>query len=155
MTTLTMGLSVATPDIEEIDGPLTLADGNAELVAYSPGGVVKRRNVLRSPSVRGGRQQSSQPEQRTIRLRLRIFGTSKADLDANVASWLAVFDQHRYHVTVTVNGVATEWACDDADSNLVGEDNDGVDKYRLMASPMRQIWEFQIPADPDPVTGVF
>lgn len=154
MSDLTIGLSVTTPDIEEIVGPFTLADGNAEVVIYDPGGIVKRRRWLRSPSVRGARQQGSQPEQRLLRLQLRIYGTSKANLDANVDLWLQVFDQSRYHTTFTVNGVDTEWFCDDADVEIVNDSGAGVDKFRLMASPMRQVYEFRIPTDPDPTVGV-
>jgi hypothetical protein len=155
MSDLTITLSVTTPDLDDIDGPLTGSAGYAEVVSYDPGGVTKRRQLLRSPTVRGARQQSSVPDQRQMTLRLRIFGSSKSALDAHVQTWLNVFEQTRYHTSITIQGVETEWACDDADYNLVSETGEGVDKYRLMAAPLRQIWEFRIPTDPDPTVGVF
>lgn len=154
MTALSVGLSVTTPDIEDIDGPFSLADGNAEVVEYDPGGMVKRRQVLRSPSVRGGRQTGSVPDLRQLRLKLRIFGTNKGNLDDNVGLWVAVFDQHRYQTTVTLNGIDTTWKCEDADWHLANDTTEGVDPHRLRMTPMRQVLEFLIPTDPDPLAGV-
>lgn len=154
MTTLTVALSVTTPDIEAIDGPLTDVAGNAQVVSVDPGAMTKRRGVETSPTVRGGRQTWSQPEKRVLTLRLRIFGSSKADLDANVQTWQNVFSQIRYHTSYVLNGVETEWACDDADWNLVSDTGEGIDPHRLRATPMRQLYEFRIPTDPDPTVGV-
>lgn len=155
MSDLAIDLTVTTPDIGTLD-VVSLEDGNARVVSFNPGGIRKRRSWLTSPSVRGGRQQSSQPDQRTLVLRLRIFGTSKANLDTNVAFWLAVFDQTRYHLTLTIDGVGTTWLCDDADVDIVNESgDDGLDKIGLMKANPRGVWEFRIPADPDPTEGVF
>lgn len=137
-----------------MDGPLTAAAGYAEVVSWDPGGVTKRRSMLRSPTVRGARQQQSTPDKRLGVLRLRIFGNTKTLLDAHVQDWLNAFNQTRYQTTVTINSVDTTWKCDDADYAIVSENGDGIDKFRLRASPMRQIYVFQIPLDPDPVAGV-
>lgn len=156
MSDLAVSLSVTTPDIATIVGDYTDTDGNAKVVSYDPGGVVRRRQVLRSPTIVGARQVSSVPDKRLLVLTLRIFGTTKADLDANVQTWLDVFSQTNYHTTITIDGVATEWACDDADYELVpGTDGEGVDKIGLMKATPRQVWQFRIPTDPYPTAGVF
>lgn len=154
MSDLTIDLAVTTPDIGSIVGDLTLADADAEVVYYDPGDVTKRRQTDVSATVRGGLQRSSVPDKRVLRLGLRIKGASKAALDANVQTWLNVFNQDRYQLTITINTVDTTWSCDDADYGIVSENGEGVDKYRLMASPLRQIYEFRIPTDPDPIAGV-
>lgn len=132
-------------------GDLTDAAGFAELASWDPGGVSKRRTTAKSPTLTGGTQTSSVADMRTGVLQLRIFGASKSLLDAQIQTWLTAFEQTSYTLTVALNGIDTTWDCDDAEYNLAG---DGVDKYRLTAIPMRQVYEFRVPMQPYPTVGV-
>lgn len=150
---ITVGLTVTRTELALSN--LTSAAGVAEVVAYDPGGLGKRRVVRKSPTVAGHVQTGSVADSRLLVLTLRLFGSSKTLLDANVQTWLNAFSQTAYTVTLTVNGVAATWACDDADIALANDGTAGVDKFRLMAAPMRQIYEFRIPTQPYPTAGVF
>jgi hypothetical protein len=121
----------------------------------TPGGLTKRRVVEKSPTVDGGTQTASVADGRLLILQLRIFGSSKSALDSNVQTWLNAFEQTAYDLTLAINGIDTTWACDDAEWSIVATSGSGVDKFRLMASPMRQVFEFRIPVQPYPTTGVF
>lgn len=150
---ITVGLIVTRTELSL--SPLTSAAGVAEVVSYDPGGVGKRRVLAKSPTIPGHVQTGSVADSRLLVLVLRLFGSSKTALDANVQAWLNAFEQIAYTTTLTVNGVATTWACDDAEYQLANDGAAGVDKFRLMAAPMRQIYEFRIPTQPYPTAGVF
>lgn len=150
---ITVGLTVTRPELSL--SALTAAPGVAEVVSYDPGGVGKRRVIAKSPTVAGHLQTGSVADSRLLVLVLRLFGANKSALDSNVQTWLNAFEQTRYDLTFTVNGIGTTWTCDDAEYALANDGAAGVDKYRLMAAPMRQIYEFRIPTQPYPTAGVF
>lgn len=104
----------------------------------------------------GARQTASKKGLRTIGLRLRFYASTKSALDALVQEAFDAFDQASYSLSVSVAGATVAWSCLDAEWQLRPDsDAEGVDKYGLMASPLRQVWQFTIPAQPVPTTGVF
>lgn len=150
---ITVGLTITRGELSLAD--LSASAGVAEVVSYDPGGVGKRRVVAKSPTVRGHVQTGSVADSRLLVVVLRLFGANKGALDSNVQTWLNGFEQTAYNLTLSINGVATTWACDDAEYQLANEGAAGVDKFRLMAAPMRQIYEFRVPTQPYPTAGVF
>lgn len=151
MSDLVVAGHVTRDELSEADLPLVSA-GVCEVVSYAPGGVTKRRARSKSATVKGGIQRASVADIRQVDLTLRIFGSTKAALDTNVATYQAAFDQFSYQLSITLGNGTVLWQCDDAEWDLAGGE---VDKYRLMATPKRQLWVFHIPVQPDPVSGVF
>lgn len=126
--------------------------GKCEIVSYRPPARVKVREWVKSPTVIGGVQLSSRPDVDAVVLQLRILGTTKANLDANLTEYMTAFDQDDFTVSIQLaGGTAAVWSCNDAEWAPVDDD---INKFQLMATPLRQTYQFTIPAQPLPVSGV-
>lgn len=155
MTTLPVAGYVTRPHLDPDTDLDLVVPGVAEIYFYDPGSRTKRRQVNVSPTVAGGKQTSSVPDMRIVRLGLRIFGADRDELDANTQTYFNAFDQVGYRLVLNIGDLdnIVRWDCDDAEWQIDGDG--GLDKFRMMATPMRQLWLFTIPVQPDPLVGVF
>lgn len=131
--------------------------GQVRVVSYSSRAVGKVRGWARSPSMHGAVQTYSKKDVATVNLTLRFYASTKGSLDALIETYLEAFEQDRYDLSIVLNGQPTTWSCVDAEYRPVktDESGDGVDKFSLMASPMRHAFAFVIPVQPTPTVGVF
>jgi hypothetical protein len=137
---------------------LTLPDlqlmvaGKCQIVSYRPPGRVKVREWAKSPTVIGGVQLSSKADVDAVVLVLRILGSTKSALDTNLTEYMTAFDQDDFTVSIQLaGGTAVVWSCNDAEWAPIDEE---VNKFQLMAAPLRQTYQFTIPAQPLPLSGV-
>lgn len=155
MADLTLQATVTRPILGLADLNLNVA-GFAKVVSYTPAGRSLRRVVAKSPTVAGHAQTGSVPDSDQVILVVRLYGTSKSNLDANVQTVQDAFGQFAYQLSVVVNGATVTWACDDADWSLQGDHGGSdLDKFSLIGSAPRQAWRFTIPVQPYPTAGVF
>lgn len=125
--------------------------GAYRVVALAPGGIVWRRHTAESKWVHGRTLISAIKDAAQLGLVLRVYGSTQAALEVNTATLLAAFEQWSYDLAVSVDGVAHSWRCEPADYGPAGGEDDGWDRFSLMA--FQQAYRFTIPRAPVPLAG--
>lgn len=140
---------VSTPEIASV-GDIDLQNpGTYQIVDLGPGVITHRRRAVSSPYVHGDTIVGAVKESVTMTLTILVEGDDSDDLAEKTSVLLRAFEQFRYRVGLTLDGVDYEWYCGPANYRA---NNDGL----FRASHYRahvQVYTFQIPRDPIPIEG--
>lgn len=85
------------------------------VVEIEPGVEVTDKQTSTSPDVRGRIMGARRFSEVNASLRIRITGTSAADLASKTAAVKAAFRQWSYTLTTVINGVSESWTCETYD----------------------------------------
>lgn len=137
-------------------GPLAAlsvqSPGAYSIISVGPGLIAWRRQTAESKWVHGRYLTAAVMDVEMAPLKIRVYGSSAAALDANTAALLAALHQFAYQLTLTIDGITTTWSCEPADGGPAGAEEAGSwDKFSLMER--QQVYAFQIPRNPVPVAG--
>lgn len=151
MTSLAVEASVSTPYIDDVD-TIDLHDGtNYTVVFAGPGRVAWVRRTAESDWQHGRLLVSARKDIVTSFIAIRCFGATHIELHENIALLLRAFEQPRYRLTISLGNVDYAWYCEPAEYDVA----DGRwDKFGLMVSGKRQqVYEFDVPRRPIPISG--
>lgn len=119
------------------------------IVSVGPGVRSWLPNAVESPFMHGRVLVSRRLEQGSVPLVVRVSGSTVSQVDTRTAALVEVLEQFSFTLEVTVDGVASQWACEGADSSP-GEGGSFDD---VLLGNYMQVVSFQIPRHPIPLAG--
>lgn len=149
MPDLVIAASVTRPELG--GGDLAISEDNGyEIVSWSPGQTVWRRQTARSNYTHGETLVGAVKDSMRSLLLVRVGGATDAQMWSRIDALTAAFEQFSYQLTVTINGQVSTVRCEPADWTV--GDSDSVQKYPLMAR-LQEV-SLIVPRSPIPVAGV-
>lgn len=110
------------------------------------------RDTAAAPSVHGEVQVSARMGLGLAPVKVRALGASTAALKANAVAMVDAFSQLHFHLKVIWDTTwSEEWACYAADG---GHDTSDGSFDTLLAIAHQQVYSWQVPRQPVPVSGV-
>lgn len=122
--------------------------GTYRIVSINPGPLIWVRNEVSAPYVHGRVLVNAIKDNPITEIVIRTYGASAAAVESNLAALLRAFEQFRYRLGITIDGVAHEWYCQPAE---YAPANDDWSKFELIAR--HQTYRFVIPREPTPIAG--
>ncbi len=121
------------------------------VVEHGPGTLQFRTTWVESPFAHGKYPTASVKELTRMPLRVRILGTTQAELSTRLDELYDCFSQFTYELTVSLNGTVHKWTCWSAD---ITPGESGVFNKVFL----HNFWQdvvLDIPRHPIPITGVY